>query len=262
MTCRTVARSAARAAVPLYLIGVGDASEPPDLILSDLRAEDSINVNDRLVMEARVSSQGASMPDSVPSSVRDERVSRSRLPARWCASTPEGKPVKVRFVHQPKEAGEKTFVIEIPTQADESRHYPNRIEHRDLRSPLRSDCACCSSRAVRVMTSATSRRCSSAKRKQFAATSRSTLMRTWCRLIRPSEAGSDAINRFPTPEELRKYDVVILGDVSPKQLPRAEANLDALAKFVKNQGGGLISWLANMPIRTRIAIRRWPTSCR
>ena len=62
----SAAKSAARAGVPLYFVGVGDATEPPDLILSDLRAEDVVQVNDRLVIEARVSTKGPGMPDSVP----------------------------------------------------------------------------------------------------------------------------------------------------------------------------------------------------
>ena len=43
---------------------------------------------------------------------------------------PSGKPVRVRFVHQPKEAGEKTFVVEIPVQPEESEPGNNRLEHR------------------------------------------------------------------------------------------------------------------------------------
>src|SRR5205085_12548807 len=32
----------------------------------------------------------------------------------------------------------------------------------------------------------------------------------------------------------------VLGDVDPLKLPRAEANLDALAKYVRDHGGGLL----------------------
>src|SRR5207248_3073645 len=66
-------RTAARAGVPLHLIGIGDATEPPDLILSDLRAEDVIHVNYRLVIEARLTAQGPGMPDSVPVTLSEVR---------------------------------------------------------------------------------------------------------------------------------------------------------------------------------------------
>lgn len=237
----TVARSAARAAVPLYLIGVGDASEPPDLILSDLRAEDSINVNDRLVMEARVSSQGAGMPDSIPVVLSEMKEGKPVEIAREMVRLDsEGKPVKVRFVHQPKEAGEKTFVIEIPTQADEADITNNRIEHRvfvatekRLRVLLVEGRPRYDFRYIKALFE---------RETEAVRGNKSIDVDAYLVSAHPDHPKQDrtAINRFPTPEELRKYDVVILGDVSPKQLPRAEANLDALAKFVKEQGGGLI----------------------
>ena len=118
---------AARAGVPLYLVGLGDAADPPDLILGDLRAEESVNVNDRLVIEARVSSQGPGMPDSVPVTLSEIKDGRTVEIARETVRLdPAGKPVKVRFVHQPKEAGEKTFVVEIPVQPEESDTGNNR----------------------------------------------------------------------------------------------------------------------------------------
>ncbi|MBO0699853.1 MAG: VWA domain-containing protein, partial [Zavarzinella sp.] len=46
----SASRAAARAGVPLYFVGVGDATDPPDVILSDLRAEEVVHVNDRLVI--------------------------------------------------------------------------------------------------------------------------------------------------------------------------------------------------------------------
>src|SRR5262249_13787013 len=47
------ARHAARADVPLYFVGAGDAHEPRDLILHDLQVEDSVIVRDRLVFDVR-----------------------------------------------------------------------------------------------------------------------------------------------------------------------------------------------------------------
>ena len=63
-------------------------------ILSDLRAEDVIHVNDRLVIEAQVSKQGAGLPDSVPvtlSEIRDgQQVELAREMVRLDA---QGKPL-------------------------------------------------------------------------------------------------------------------------------------------------------------------------
>ena len=107
--------------------------------------------------------------------------------------------------------------------------------------PRPDGCGCCSSRATRGTTGGTSSRSSSASPRPSAGTSRSTWTRTWSAPV-PDHPKQDrtSINRFPTPEELRKYDVVILGDVDPKQLPRADAVFESLAKYVKDQGGGLM----------------------
>jgi von Willebrand factor type A domain/Aerotolerance regulator N-terminal len=236
-----VSRSAARAGVPLYLVGVGDAAEPPDLILSDLRAEEVVHVDDRLVIEARVTSQGPGMPDSVPvtlSELKDgKRVEVARQIIRL---DPSGKPVRVRFVHQPKEAGEKTFVIEVPVQPEESDAGNNRLEHRVFVAEAKR---------IRVLMVEGYPRYdyrymkSLFERESEAVRGNKSIdLSVYLVSAHPDHPKQDrsSINRFPTPEELKKFDVVILGDVDPKHLPKSEAVLESLAKFVKDQGGGLL----------------------
>ena len=48
------------------------------------------------------------------------------------------------------------------------------------------------------------------------------------------------IGRFPSADELKKYDLVILGDVDFKSFPKGDQAAEALAKFVKETGGGLL----------------------
>ena len=49
-----------------------------------------------------------------------------------------------------------------------------------------------------------------------------------------------ALSEFPSKKELDQFDVVILGDFDPKQLPKSKENLRNLADFVKDHGGGLL----------------------
>jgi len=49
-----------------------------------------------------------------------------------------------------------------------------------------------------------------------------------------------ALADFPTKEELNGFDVVILGDVDPKDPKLGEKNLQHLADFVRERGGGLL----------------------
>jgi hypothetical protein len=239
----SAARMSARTGVPLYFVGVGDAADPPDLILGDLRAEEVINVNDRLVIEARVSSKGPGMPDSVPVAlleiVNGQPVELARETVRL---DPSGTPVKVRFVHQPK-AGEKTFVIEIPPAfrvPDDVDPTNDRLEHRvfvaeakRLRVLMIDGHPRYDYRYVKALFE---------RESDAVKGNKSIDVDAYLLSAHPDHPKQDrtSINRFPTPEELRKYDVVVLGDVDPKELPKSEAALDSLAKYVKDHGGGLL----------------------
>jgi Aerotolerance regulator N-terminal/von Willebrand factor type A domain len=237
----SVARAAARAGVPLYFVGLGDAADPPDLILSDLRAEEIVHVNDRLVFDAKLTAQGPGMPDSVPvvlSEIRDgKRIELARETVRLDSS---GKPVRVKFVHQPKEAGEKTFIIEVPLQPDESEPGNNRLEHsvfvaeaKRLKVLLVEDYPRFDFRYIKALFE---------RESEAVRGNKSIDVSSYLLSAHPDHPRQDrtSISRFPTAEELRAYDVVILGDVEPKHLPKPEATLEALAKYVKNDGGGLL----------------------
>lgn len=235
------ARSAARAGVPLHLAGVGDATEPPDLSVTDLRAEDVVHVNDRLVIDVRLMSRGIGMPDLVPVVLSEVKDGRPVELARETVRTgPSGQPVKVRFVHQPKEAGEKTFVVQVPVQPDEADAGNNRLEHRvyvaearRLRVLLVEGYPRWDWRYVKSLFE---------RESDETRGNKSIEVHSFLVSADPEHPKQDrtSINRFPTPEELKTYDVVVLGDVDPKSLPRSAAVFESLAKYVKDEGGGLI----------------------
>src|SRR5262249_31250228 len=58
----------------------------------------------------------------------------------------------------------------------------------------------------------------------------------------PDYAAQDksALSEFPARTELNAFDVVILGDADPKHPKLGDKNLQALADFVKERGGGLL----------------------
>jgi hypothetical protein len=240
----SAARTAARANVPLHLIGLGDAAEPPDLILSDLRAEETVHVNDRLVIEAKASAKGPGMPDSVPVTLSEIRNGVPVELAREIVRLdPQGKPVKVRFVHQPKEAGDRTFIIQFPKEArlpDDVEPGNDRIEHRvfvaeakRLRVLIAEGYPRYDFRYVKALFE---------RESEAVRGNKSIDVDSFLASAHPEHPKQDrtSINRFPTLDELKKYDVVILGDIDPKQLPKPDVVLDALTKYVKDHGGGLL----------------------
>src|SRR5262249_27214649 len=56
---------------------------------------------------------------TVTLSERDKDGRLKELARERVKTDPEGKPVKFRLVHQPREPGERTYVLEVPVQADE-----------------------------------------------------------------------------------------------------------------------------------------------
>ena len=237
----TAGQAAARENVPLYLVGLGDAQDPPDLILSDLKADDIVLKGDTLVFEARLTAKGPNPPATVPVILSerqgDRLIERARVSVK---SDPAGNPVPVRLSVTPDEIGETTFVIDVPVQPGEIEPGNNRLE----RSVLVTD-----SRRLRVLylegypryefrfVKALLERETDAIRGN-----KSIELSTLLLDASPGYAEQDrsALRAFPTRAELYEYDVVILGDIEPGQLPKASAMFQDIVEFVKTRGGGLL----------------------
>jgi hypothetical protein len=238
-----VARYAAQVGVPLFFVGIGDAKEAHGLRLHDLQVEDSVYVNDRLIFEARLTARGYSDGRSVPVTL-SERAKDGRLKelaSERVKTDPEGKPVKFRLVHQPREPGERTYVLEVPVQADEVKPAD---QHRLERAVLVHD-----ARPIKVfyvegyaryeyryLKHLLERETDKEKGKQ-------SIDLKVLLLDADSQYASEdksALADFPTKEELNAFDVVIFGDVDPKDPRVGERNLQNLADFVKERGGGLL----------------------
>lgn len=236
-------REAARSGVPLYLVGIGDTREPPDVILSDLKAVDVVLKNDTLIFEARLTSRGigANSATSVPVVLYERQgeklVERARESVRL---DPSGKPVPVRLTTVPKEVGEKTYVIDVPVQPNESETVNNRLERVVLVAETKR---------LKVLYIEASPRYEFRfmkvllERENDAILGNKTIaLNTLLLDSSPGYAEQDksALRTMPTKAELFAYDVVILGDVDPNLLPRANQTFQDLADFVKVRGGGLL----------------------
>ncbi|MGL6097939.1 MAG: VWA domain-containing protein, partial [Fimbriiglobus sp.] len=234
-------RDAARAGVPLFVVGLGDAREPPDLILSDLKADDVVLKGDQLVFEARVTARGPDPAKSVPvvlyERLGDRLFERARQTVR---PDPAGKPVPVRLTTVPTEVGEKTFVLDLPVQPGETETGNNRLERVVLVTE---------SKKLRVLyvegypryefrfVKALLERETDAIRGN-----KSIELATLLLDASPGYAEQDksALRALPTKAELLEYDVVILGDVDPAALPKAAQFFADLQEFVKARQGGLL----------------------
>ena len=245
-------REAARAGVPLFFVGMGDARETPDLSIGDVQAEDVVTRGDRHVFAARVTARGpiAAQPTPVILWERqgDKLVERGRATV---TPDPSGNPVPVKITHTPNEIGEKVYVLEVPTQPGEAETANNRVERTILVTDTKrvrvlyvEGGTRYEYRFVKVLLERESERIAGNKSIDI-----KTLLldasRGW------PETDKSALPDFPTRDQLFEYDVVVLGDVDPKALPRTARTLQDLADFVKVRGGGLMllagehAWIGN-----------------
>jgi hypothetical protein len=234
-------REAARANVPLYLVGLGDAVELPDLGLSDLRADDTVMKNDTLVLDVRLSAKGPVPAGAVPvflyERVDGKKVERARAMVR---PDPAGKPVPVTLRYAPAEAGEKVFVVETPGVPGETELINNSIERvvvvtesKRLRVLLVDGTVRYEFRFVKALLE---------RETETVRGNKSIDLSALLLDAHPDFASADksALRAFPTRSELFEYDVVILGDVDPAQFPRPAQVFKDLAEFVTQKGGGLV----------------------
>lgn len=235
-------REAARADVPLHLVGLGDAKEALDLSVGDLRSEDVVAKNDELVFEGRLTAKGPGVPKSVrvilSEKIGDRMEKRDEVTV---APDAAGKPVSFRLKHVPAEPGERTFVIEVPVQPGELETANNAIErqivvteNRRLRVLFVEGYPRYEFRFVKVLLE---------REIEPGRAEKAVELHTLLLDASVDHATTDraALRGFPTRNELFEYDVVIFGDVDPARLDRPVQRLQDLADFVKVKGGGLIA---------------------
>ena len=238
------ARQASRQGVPLYFVGVGDAHEPRDLILSDLQVEDAVQVQDRLVFEARLTGRGRLRARAVPVTLSERQGGQTRELAREDVTIdPDGKPVKLRLTHTPTAAGEREYILETPAQSDETDTSNNRLTRRVYVAEFQR------TRVLYVegYPRYEYRFLKSLLERESAATraGKSVELRVILADADPDYPKEDrsALDSFPaTREELfNQYDLVILGDVDPRNPRLGEKHLQWIADFVREKGGGLLA---------------------
>jgi len=237
------AQEAARQGVPIYPVGIGDAQEPRDLVLSDLLCEDSVHVHDRLVFEARLTARGALSADSVPVTLYEKLGDQFKeLTKTTVIVDKSGKPVKVRVAHTPIQPGERVYILDVPGQADETDLGNNRLQRQVFVADFKK------TRVLYVegYPRYEYRFIKTLLERESAATRANKTVELNVIL---ADADPDYIrqDRSAVPdlpvsrEELfERYDLVILGDINPRHSKLGEKQLQWLADFVKERGGGLL----------------------
>src|SRR5262249_355008 len=213
-----VSHYAARLAVPLFFVGVGDSRETRDLRLHDLQVADAVYANDRLVFEARLTAQGFSEPRTMTVALSQKEADGTLRPvARELVTIdPQGKPIKLRLIHQPAEPGEKTYVVHMllpdeETQAIDSNRLERTVFVREAKLLKVLYIEGYARYEYRFIKNLLERESDGDKRNK-SVDLRVLLLEADAEY--PSEDKS-ALSDFPTRDELNNYDVILFGDVDP-----------------------------------------------
>ena len=223
--------------VPLFLVGVGDNQPKPDVAIGNLKAEQFINIKDHLFFEFTLTANGPGMPKAVPVNLF-EVIDGKRVRRNEAVKFPTNS--KVRLSVTPDSPGDKRYVIEVPAQPGESNLKNNVLEHdvhvadvKRLRVLLIEGTPRYEFRFIKTLLERESEKVQDNK----AIDLNVYLMSGSKDYFKQDKS---AIAEFPGWETLKTYDVVILGDVDPKQFPREQAQFKLLADFVRERGGGLL----------------------
>jgi len=233
-----VSKYASQMGVPLFFVGFGDAREAKDLYLHDLQSEESVYVNDNIIFTVRLTGHG--FPDlTVPVELR-EKGKDQVLKSQNVKVDPSGKPEKVRLDYRPKEEGEKVFELRVPVQEGEANVENNVVERTiNVRKTKLIKILYVEGeprwefRYVKALLERENQRVEGNKSFDI----KVQLVGAEPDWIRQDKS---AISEFPPKNELQQFDVVILGDFDPHLLPKWNENLQNLAEFVKERGGGLL----------------------
>lgn len=235
-------RHAGRAGVPLWIVGIGDAREPADLELSDLKIDDVVRVGDRLVFEARLTARGvpaASVPVILSEREGDTLTELARV---IVSAEPGAGPARVRLTHTPTQPGDRTYVVSVAAHPGEADTENNRItrtirvdEFKRTRVLFIEGRPRYDFRFVKTLFE---------REAEKTPGSRSVELKVLLAEADPDFSRQDrsALEAFPASRDelFNRFDAVILGDVTPDHPLLGDKRLQWLAEFVKEKGGGLL----------------------
>jgi len=243
-----IAQMASGRLIPIYPIGIGSEEPARDVQLYDLLVNEVAFVDDPILFSAKLKSYGyQGRPITL---ILRAGKSSTILARRTVIAGRDGEPVKLEIPYAPPRAGEFDYTLEAvlrPRETDASNNAETR--HVSVRQEK-----------IRVLFADAEPRWEFRAVKDLLARDTTIILHTVLQDADIAYAGTDETarplgGRFPISRDgLFKYDVVILGDVSPTFL--SSGVLQNLQDFVRVKGGGLI--LIAGPHQNPLAYRGTP----
>ena len=258
---------ARRRGVPLYTVGFGPTTPPPDLRLTDLLADEQVLVGDPVAIGVTLEASGMA-GQKVRVRVRDLAagggVAGSSASEQMVEQTVEipsdNYSQSVQLLVHPKQQGAMTYRIEVEPVEGEQNQQNNHLEHRlEVRDEK-----------VRVLLAAGYPHYEFRYLKNLLDRDSTFELTSYLQEadVDYAEQDATAVAQLPMQwSEMEKYDVVVLMDLNPRLLPpRWWKHVE---RHVIEQGGGLL-WMAGpryfprqygaVPVAMRLAPVEFDTS--
>ncbi len=222
------AEEARRKGVPLIAVGIGSDRPPRDIELTDVLVDDVVFLDDLLSFQVQIKASGM---EGEPAKVVLRRgADPAPLAEETIALPPTGQTRTVRLFHRPTEAGQFTYVAEVMPRDDE----PNGENNRQRREVAVRD------QKIRVLMAQGYPNYEFRFLKTLLERDSTVQLATYLQDADPDYAQQDktALRSFPVGrEDLLEYDVLVIGDIDPRLLPRSV--WQHVRGFVVEKGGGV-----------------------
>lgn len=220
--------AAERAGVPVFTIGVGVAA-PKDLEVAWCFGEDAVFKDDRFTLDLGLRSRGFAGRSAQLVVSRTDAAGMTEIIKEEAVSFAADGEQQHRVEIQADKAGVFNFTAELKPDPSEG----NTANNKRAKSGVRVI-----DRKLKVLVVDESPRWEYRFLKQFLEADRARIDPRFV-LHQGDPTGSKMVAGFPLTEaELRVYDTIVLGDVSPTFFSRNQ--LDLLEKWVRIEGGGLL----------------------
>ena len=225
----TIAEAARRKGVQLHIVGLGSDEAVKDLQLFDTLVDEVAFVGDPMQFTAKVKGFGYA-GRKVTLRLRKEGDSTA-LATREVTAPADGQALKVELSYTSPTAGEFDLVLQIVPPADETNKENN---HETRHVSVREE-------KIRVLLADSLPRYEFRFLKQLLERDKSIELSTLLQDADLEYAQEDrtAIQHFPVKrEDLAKFDVLVLGDLSPTLL--GPAVMENVRDFVREKGGSVV----------------------
>ena len=236
------AQEARRHGVPLFTVGLGSDKPPRDIELADVLVDEAVFVDDLVSLQVQIKSTGLE-GEAAKITLRREPASQrgtsstenapadtgTVLAEQSIALPATGQTLTTFVVDRPTAAGQIAYIVEVAPRDDETNLQNNRqrrvVSVRDEK--------------IRVLLAYSYPSYEFRFLKTLLERDRTIQLATYLQDADPEYAAQDksALRTFPLHrDELFEYDVLVIGDLDPRSLPRS--TWQHVQAFVAEKGGG------------------------